>query len=383
MNHRRPVRRGTRPFFDRARAGALLRAQPPVDNRRFGRPFASSIPYHHQTYRNAGPSRSAPVYDRPPQQLPSLSPQSPLPPITRAFSSNARPQRQQTWYGNNSARGLDTQQQAAKSRQTNRSQATGGGTPANDLSSPLLAPTDCLPSPLLAPTVPSPDAFPFIRDVFGPCDARPQTACIVGKNFTCSKQMRPTRQTICKTFGKWQTFIYLPNQCQFVYLPINLFFCATPFGAAADSIDVHNGITGVLCYQWLFNRQCGCSDECDASDSDVEQETIQSVMRLNDVDAPSFFVENSSSESSQYSENRTNNSVPSVAELRPLDLTLRPDIQVCDTDLEGSLLAVVFTLTSVNCSPRYSFLWQIQVGNIGSAMPAIHCPKIKRLQAPR
>lgn len=418
MNRRRPVRRGARQSFERLSGPA--RVAVPSDNR-FGHRQIPAGSYSHATrlynsrqYPGAAESRpsvskaaTATVHGKQWHQPPMrrsaqvASPSRPTP-LTQSMAQHIPPKynfdhrqsreggaqtTRQAWQasGRSDLQRQRQQQQIPDQRQQRQKQqqvwpcnAAGG--------SPVPPPT------LLAPTVPNPDAFPFLRDVFGPCDARPQTACIVGKNFTCCKQMHPTRQTICKTFGKWQTFIYLPNGCQFAYLPVNLFFCATPFagssnssvgGTGNDSVELQQGITGVLCYQWLFNRQCGCNDECDASDSDIEQETVQSIMRLNDVDAPSFFVENSSSESSQYSENRSADAVRSVAELRPLDLTLRPDIQVCDTDLEGSLLAVVFSLTSVNCSPRYSFLWQIQIGNIGSMMPqTVDSLKINRLQTP-
>lgn len=220
------------------------------------------------------------------------------------------------------------------------------------------------PAPL-CPTIPDDRDLLTLSDVFTRHELRPPNVSVLGKNYTEAKITLPDRETVKKRFGQWRNYIYLPHKCFFAYIPLYVYFCAT--SCALSTISTNSrGVAGTIAYKWLLNRRCcpaDLSQDQDSEDQCDAESTLQSVVRLQDVDAPAFFVDQKTPVDSCYSDSRSSLSRSRcTAGLRPCDLNLTPKVCVCDSDCQGSLLSVCFYLTVVNPSPAHQFLWQIQLG---------------------
>lgn len=323
-----------------------------------------SGPYAHRPYRATSPPCRPPVRPRPASPPPLPTPSS------SSSSSSSSTQRAQPIEHHVHHHYHCPDDVVAKPAPSSSSASTGRR-------------KDTLPP--LCPTVPDTRSVLLLKEVFGRCEPRPNGVSILGKNYTCARDTVPRRENVKKRFNRWRTYIYIPHECHFVYVPLYLYFCATPhYGSAGGSTSSHQhcpgGVSGVIRYQWLLNRRCGVDPNA-VEDSEKEcEDELDSVVRMNDVDAPSFFIESGPPEST-YLERRENCSSRTTAELRPLDLQLAPEIVVCDSDCDGALLSVCFSLTIVNHSPRYEFCWQVQVGDVSPVVTSNNAV-IQEVQSP-
>jgi hypothetical protein len=225
----------------------------------------------------------------------------------------------------------------------------------------------CTPTPL-CPTVVRPKPIYKFADIFGRLEPRPSSVTVLGRNYTAAASTRPGRETELKNLSPWPTIIYFPINCRFMYVPIFLFFCSTAF----PKVENGSGVAGILKYQWLLNRKCGnggeivqSSDEevsdCDSDclfDQPSACEQLQSSIQISDIDAPSFFIIDETTNSNAYTCGKPNG----AARIRVSNITLEPIIKVTDSDQCGALLSVEFRLKYVDPPCDQCILWQAQIG---------------------
>ncbi len=191
------------------------------------------------------------------------------------------------------------------------------------------------------------DNSPLSLGRLWPFPDRPSRVSILGRNTTNVVTTNPGRDSVTAFFSDCPVHVYHPRICSFSYLPLYLYFCAYPLPSLDKKCPV-GPISGIIEYRWLLFQ---------------DAKSFQSVVKLRDVDAPMFFIDNAPPESC-YLE-RPHDPPPdscSTGQLRPLDVNPTPHWYVCDQDEQGTLFRIDFNLSILHHSCTFLFKWQLQVG---------------------